>query len=239
MEPNKNNIFIIGDSHVTFFERAGFMRSHWTGPIHIVTIYQLLQHGLMLGGLKEQLSKSDHFVNVGVFPWQCPSGVYDVPNISEGDVVLFSFGFNDIQKNIYKYAASNPKDEILKLIHGYIDLLIQYKNKYKITCIPCSIPPNPSIQTNHISGPMKYGIGGEFEANGSCDERNTYTLYANDRLRKSCAKINLQFFDLYNEISDADGFLKKEYTEDYVHLRHDNAQLNDLIQTKLKTLLNQ
>ena len=86
--------YVIGDSHSTFFDQAGILKSHWTGPIHVATIYQLLKKGLDLSTIKDSLAKSDHFVNLGVFKWQCPSGVYDIPNIKSGDYVLFCFGFN-------------------------------------------------------------------------------------------------------------------------------------------------
>lgn len=225
----------VGDSHVTFLERAGLMRSHWLGPLNAVTIYKLLELNLDICSLTESLANSAHYVNVGVYPWQCPSGIYDVPNVKEGDEVVFSFGFNDIQKNVHKYAAQNPKDEILKLIVGYVDLLKQYESKYKITCIVLSIPPNPAPAIN--SGNYLYGIGGEFDAHGTSEQRDMYTQYANERLRKSCAKAGLKFLYIYDVISDSSGFLKKEYTEDFVHLRHDNLELVGKIRAKIAELL--
>ncbi len=225
------NIIAVGDSHVTFLERAGFMRSHWMGPLYVVTIYKLLESGLNLYSLKESLADSPHYINVGVYPWQCPSGRYDVPSVKSGDIVVFSYGFNDVQKNINKYASADPKKEIERLISGYVSLLKEYENKYNITCIPLSIPPNPAPAINN--GTHLYGIGGEFEAHGTSEERNMYTHHANETLKEACDKNGLNFLYIYDEISCDEGFLKKEYTEDFVHLRHDNQQLLEKIKDKI------
>lgn len=187
------NLISIGDSHVTFLERAGIMRSHWLGPLNCVTIYQLLKQNLELDKLTQLLRDSAHYKNVGVYPWQCPNGVYDVPNVQPGDKVIFSFGFNDVQKNINKYAAANPKDEILKLVHGYVDLLKLYEIKYKISCIPMRLPPNPAPRENKSYGHYLYGIGGEFDAHGTTEERNFYTQYTNATLKKQCEKTGCNF----------------------------------------------
>ena len=77
------------------------MASHWTGPLHKATIFQLLKLGLDLNKIKEELNNSEHFLKVGPPKWKCPDGVYSTPNIKLGDNVFFSYGYNDIQKNIY------------------------------------------------------------------------------------------------------------------------------------------
>ena len=108
----KGELFAIGDSHSIFFDQAGIMKSHWTGPIHVVTIYQLLKFGLNLDGLQQKLASSDHYTHIVPMPWQCPSGKYDVPNIRNKDYVVFCFGFNDIQKNIHKYGPGSKSVKI-------------------------------------------------------------------------------------------------------------------------------
>ena len=82
-------LFVVGDSHALFFAQSGIMKSHWTGPIHVATIYQLLKWGLNFYNLQEELAVSAHYVNIGSNPWQCPSGKYDVPNIKSGDWFFF------------------------------------------------------------------------------------------------------------------------------------------------------
>lgn len=228
-------MYIIGDSHATFFDQADIMRSHWTGPIHTATIYQLLKKGLNLNTIREDLARSDHFVNIGVFPWQCPSGIYDIPNIKEGDIVFFSFGFNDVQKNVYKYARDNYDNEIYNLINEYLLLLKDYENKFKIKCIPYSIPPNPSPSDPGASGVFSFGANGDFSTEGSSKERNIYTKYANKLLDDLSEKYELDFFNVYDEISDNEGFLKKEYSTDYIHL---DCNKDQYIVNKMRSLIN-
>jgi len=227
--------FAIGDSHSTFFEQSGIMKSHWLGPINTATIYQLLSRDLDLYSLKEILATSDHYVNVGAAKWQFPDGIYTTENIKQNDIVIFCYGFNDIQKNINKYAANSYKEEIAGLIHKYLKLLKEYEKRFKITCIPCSIPPNTSPKPEGVIGNFSYGISGDFSTNGTSEERHSYNVYGNKIIKESCISYGLKFLNLYDIISDPNGFLKKEYTTDYVHLQWDNKELVD----KIKKLLDE
>ena len=226
--------FAIGDSHSTFFEQSGIMKSHWTGPIHTATIYQLLEKGLNIYNLREDLATSEHYVKVGAARWQFPDGVYITSNIQEGDTVFFCYGFNDIQKNINKYAAASYESEIDKLIDGYLKLLKVYEIKFKIKCIPCSIPPNPSPKPEGIIGNFHYGISGDFSTTGTSEERHSYNLYTNKVMQKLCNVYDLRFLNIYDTISDDMGFLRKDYTTDYIHLQWDNIELVN----KIKELKN-
>lgn len=220
----------IGDSHVTFLERAGLMRSHWTGPLNIVTIYKLLDVGLDLSSLSEQLAVSPHFVNNGVMPWQCPSGKYDVPNIKPGEEVFYSFGFNDVQKNIFKYHRLLPMQEIDNLVTGYVLFVKEHIRAFKIEPAVMAIPPSPA--PSETSGKYKHGLCGEFEAHGSDPERWLYTRYMNIMLEHECSKNRIKFVNIYEDLTH-DGYFKKEYTEDLVHLRHDNKELIEKVKSKL------
>ncbi len=230
-------LFSIGDSHSIFFEQGGIMASHWTGPIHIATIYLLLKEGLNIDNLQSDLAKSDHYTKIGMPPWKGNNPTYSTPNIQPGDAVFFWFGFNDIQKNVHKYAAEDPETEIYNLISGYLLLLKEYEEKYKITCIPCSIFPNPAPSENKLVVDSFYGICGDFSTTGTIEQRNRYTKYANIILIDLCKKYNLKFFNIYPEITDVQGFLKKEYSTDYIHLDPHNPALvekmNDAIQLRI------
>jgi lysophospholipase L1-like esterase len=223
------SLFAVGDSHSSFFEHAGLMKSHWMGPTHTATIYQLLKRDLDIYNLQEALAKSDHYVNIGVPLWKCPSGKYDTPNIKENDTVIFCYGFNDMQKNIHKYAEATYETEISQLLNDYILRLKDYEIKYKIQCIPCSIPPNPSPKIFDAPGEHEFGISGDFQTSGTSEQRLSYNLFANRVLAGLCNTHNLKFLNLYNEITDSEGFLKKEYTADYIHLDPVNTVLIEKI----------
>ncbi len=218
-------LFSIGDSHCIFFEQAGIMPSHWTGPLHIATIYLLLEKGLNVCNLKEDLAASTHYTKIGMPPWKGSNPIYSTPNIHEGDTVFFWYGFNDMQKNIHKYHPDDPEKEIYNLMYNYILLLKGYESAYKITCIPCNIFPNPSPSPSKLFVDSYYGFCADFNAEGSHEQRNSYTKYANKILEELCEKNNLKFFNIYNEITDQEGFLKKEYSTDYIHLDPHNIDL--------------
>lgn len=228
--------FAIGDSHSLFFEQSGFMKSHWLGPIHTATIYQLLKLGLDMFNLQQLLAKSNHYVNIGVPQWQSKTGTYNTNNIKTDDRVIFCFGFNDVQKNIYEHAKDNPEIEIDRLLNEYILLLKEYELRYKIRCIPCSISPNPSLKIEEATGNFTYGINGDFSTSGTSEERNHYTIYANSVLKRLCAQHDLMFLNIYDDISDTDGFLRKEYTRDYVHLDHTNLDVVEIIKNKIQLI---
>lgn len=230
-------LFSIGDSHSIFFEQSGIMLSHWTGPIHIATIYQLLEKGLNICNLQEDLAASDHYTKIGIPPWKGESKTYNTTNIQAGDTVLFWFGFNDMQKNINKYAANDYETEIYRLIKGYILLLKEYELKYKITCIPCSIFPNPSPSESPLTVADYYGISGDFNTTGSPAQRNTYTKHANEIIRYLCSKHHLKFFDLYEGITDENGFLNKEFSTDYIHLDPHNYVLVEKMKMVIKLFI--
>lgn len=226
---------IVGDSHATFFEKVGIMESHWMGPTHTATIFQLLKLGLELDKLQEALRASDHFVNVGVPKWKCPDGVYNTPNIKSGDTVFFSYGYNDMQKNIYLHAKENPEVEIDRLLYVYIELLNGYQAKYGIKCVVCSIPPNPAPREGG-NGKFDYGIGGEFRAEGPDTDRDFYTRHANRKLKQLCTIHGMDFVDLYNGMYDKDGFLLKQFTTDYVHLTETNPELIDRMRSIIESV---
>ncbi len=229
-------LFAVGDSHSTYFEQAGLMKSHWCGPIHVATIYQLLKKGLNLHGLREQLATSEHYVKCGGAPWQFPNGIYETPNITPGDTVLFCYGFNDMQKNIYKYAGPTYIREIDDLLVGYFSLIKEYAYKYQITPIILSIPPNPI--PGEIKIDNRYGLCADFHTTGSSEKRHIYNLYANNVIALLCDAhhYNFKFLNLYEDIADADGFLRRDYTGDGVHLEWNIEPVKKIIEAKIDSL---
>lgn len=223
------NIFAIGDSHADFFAQVGLLKSHWLGPLHIATMYKLLEHKPNLSNLREDLIVSDHYRNIGVPAWKSDdAGIYNTPNINPGDLVIFSFGYNDVQKNIHKHAAANWQSEISGLVERYLLLLKYYESAHGIKCVPCSIPPNPSVAESGATGQFSYGINGDFSTSGTSGEREMYTKYANNILAESCPRYTLPFLNIYDTIVDDYGFINKCYTEDFVHLHKDKSA--DIIQ---------
>ena len=150
------NIFAIGDSHSIFFWNSEIIKEHWVSFAGLpLTWYQLINRGLDIYNIGTKLGNG-----------------HEKYNIKSGDFVLFCYGWNDIQKNIYKYAKDNYKLEIERLINKYGELLKNYKNKYNITPIIQNIMPNPLKESISI--------------NGDANVRNMYIKYANKYLSKYC-----------------------------------------------------
>jgi len=202
-------IFAIGDSHSIFFWNSEIIKEHWVSFAGLpLTWYQLINRGLDLYNVGTKLG-NDH----------------EKYNIKSGDCVLFCYGWNDIQKNIYKYAKNNYKTELESLINKYGELLINYKNKYNITPIVQNIMPNPLKESTSI--------------NGDADTRNMYIKYANQYLFNYCKDNDILFFDVYDLVADEKGYLKNIYTKDKIHLDYDNMFLRKTIDNKLINLVNQ
>lgn len=228
--------FAIGDSHSVFFGQSGLTQCHWTGAIGKATIYQILKQGLDIFSLRQEIIHSEHTRECGYMPWQTPNSnpvaannYYIVPNIKEGDEVIFCFGYNDIQKNINKYHKDNVLVEINRLIDGYINLILIYNIKPYIS----SIAPNPRI--SEIDGKYLHGIFGDFEVQGSDTMRLIYTLNFNMILEKKCKENNIKFLDMYADLNEG-RYIKKEYTTDGVHLDYSNKELVEKIRIKLEKL---
>ena len=226
--------FAVGDSHVAFFAQSNLTKSYWMGCTYTATIYQLLEKGLNIFNLKEEVLNSAHYIDIGIPDWQCTNGIFNTPNIDINDEIIFCYGFNDIQKNIYKYSKENPEGTLNFLLEGYIRTISRYIHFYKIKCSVLSIPPVPL--PSPIEGKYNNGIFGDFEALGSDEERIEYTKYANKILENLCIKNDIKFINIYNIISDDNGFIKKEYTTDYVHLDSSNIELKNKISERLSAL---
>lgn len=53
---------------------------------------------------------------------------------------------------------------------------------------------------------------------GSDEERNTYVLYFNKRLKEKCIEYGFHFFDIYDHYTDEEGFLRRDLSDGNVHI---------------------
>ena len=203
-------IFAIGDSHTIFFYNSMKIKEHWFYyNVEIkhnmpLTIYSLLQNGLDIYNIGNNLGNG-----------------HELYNIKSNDFVVMFFGFNDVQRNINLHAANRWKDEIEYLINMYIENVLYLKNKYNIIPIVSCIYPNPR--------PCAQGQN----SMGSLEERKIYTIYANELLKSLCTKERISYFDIYDFITDENGFIKQEFTSDNIHLDYNNKFLREFIDGKI------
>ena len=53
---------------------------------------------------------------------------------------------------------------------------------------------------------------------GTDEERKQYVLYFNKKLKEKCIENNYIFFDIYNNYTDENGFLRKNLSDGNVHI---------------------
>lgn len=202
-------VFAVGDSHTIFFYNSMKIKEHWVYQSNIpLTIYRLLQEGLDIYNLGNLLGNG-----------------HEKYNIKNGDYVIFYYGFNDIQKNINIYAENRWREEIEHLFTKYIEYIVLLKQKYDITPIIPSIYPNP----------LPEALGQN--SNGSYDERKMYVLEANKILKDCCQEHNVLYLDIYDIITDDNGFIRREYTTDFIHLDYNNSDIRKIVETLIFKLI--
>ena len=146
-------------------------------------------------------------------------------NIGVGDYVIFYYGFNDIQRNIDIHAKNTWKEEIDCLFTNYVEYIVSLREKYGIIPIIPSVYPNPLPEAEGQN------------PSGFYDERKKYTLKANKLLKEYCQKNCILYLDIYDTITDDNGFIKNEYTKDYIHLDYNNDCIRNIVETQIFDLI--
>lgn len=136
-------------------------------------------------------------------------------NINDGDTIIFSLGEIDCRCHIQKYITDMVKYETIidNIIYNYfeaIKLNLTIANiKLKNICIFNIVPP---VQKDTVVENSDYPFLGTDE------ERKTYVLYFNKKLKEKCIENNFIFFDIYDNYCDKNGYLIKDLSDGHVHI---------------------
>ena len=138
-------------------------------------------------------------------------------NIKDGDTIVFSLGEIDCRCHIHKHITDTItyQDIINDIVDNYIEAIdlnvITSQLKLKNICVYNVVPPIQRYNT--WENP-------EYPYLGTDEERKNYVLYFNERLKAKCMEKDYKFFDIYHNYIDENGFLRKDLSDDNVHIRN-------------------
>jgi hypothetical protein len=95
--------------------------------------------------------------------------------------------------------------------------------KLKNVCVYNVVPPVQRHNTHENPGQPYLG---------SDEERKSYVLYFNKKLKEKCVENNYIFFDVYDKYTDDNGFLRKDLSDGCVHIS-DGVHLTNFINENL------
>ena len=135
--------------------------------------------------------------------------------ICKGDTIVFCLGEIDCRCHIHKHITDTItyKDIITVIVDNYFEAIelnvTTSQLNLKNVCVYNVVPPI-----------KKEGMweNQSFPFLGTDEERKTYVLYFNERLKQKCVEYGYVFFDIYDHYVDANGFLKKELSDGNVHI---------------------
>lgn len=135
--------------------------------------------------------------------------------INKNDVVIFCFGEIDCRCHVFKHITENKsyKNIIDELTDKYLSSIKNCMKEInaKITSVFNVVPP-----VNKFNTPENQ----DYPYLGKDEERKSYVLYFNEKLKEKCKEYGYNFFDVYNHYSDDDGFLRKEFSDGNVHIKN-------------------
>jgi len=197
-------VHFIGDSHTAAFEfQPGFIVHH---------IGQATAHNLA----KEESSSDSRKLF-----WKVLSGIN-----KKRDLVVAVFGEIDSRIHFYyQFRKNNGKIPIEKLmentIANYFSVLMEAREKgYDVAVL--GIPP-ASAQENLYKYPFY----------GDAKTRSGINAKFNSMLAGACRENGFPFIDVYAASADGNGFIKKEFARDEVHL---NSMIVPAVRAQLEKI---
>jgi hypothetical protein len=136
-------------------------------------------------------------------------------NIKDGDTIVFCLGEIDCRCHIHKHITETTRyqDIINNIVDNYfeaIELNVSISQiKLKNVCVYNVVPPIQKYNT--LENP-------EYPYLGTDEERKQYALYFNEKLKEKCIEKEYIFFDIYNNYIDENGYLRKDLSDDSVHI---------------------
>lgn len=150
-------------------------------------------------------------------------------DINDGDVCIFCFGEIDCRCHIKKHITEDRSyqniidDMVLEYLET-VKLNIEKAGKSVRVFIYNVVPPSIEAEVSYVQP--------EFPFVGSDEERKSYTLYFNEKLKELCPKFGYTFFDVYDKYATEDGFMNRKLADANVHVR-DGSYLFEYIKENI------
>ena len=135
-------------------------------------------------------------------------------NIENKDILIFCYGEIDCRCHVKKHVNKNISyqkiiDNIINKYFSIIKLNIEISKLDVTVCVYNVPPPVHGFKVEHSFGFI-----------GTDNERKQYHLYFNNKLKEKCEEYGYIFFDIYDKYCDDKGFLKKELSDNNLHIKN-------------------
>lgn len=150
--------------------------------------------------------------------------------VRNNDTLIFCLGEIDCRCHIHKHVSeTNTYQSIIDaIVSNYMDAIElnirESRLSFKHVCVFNVVPPIQKHNTDENP---------EYPYLGSDEERKTYVTYFNSKLKEKCKDYNFIFFDVYEKYADENGYLRKDLSDDNVHIR-DGRYLTEFIELYLR-----
>lgn len=157
----------------------------------------------------------------------------DIRNLfgtKDGDTIIFCFGEIDCRCHVHKHITEDYSYQMIidSMIDNYfeaIKLNIQVcETQFKNVCVFNVVPPVRKHTT--FENP-------NYPFRGTDEERLSYVLHFNKKAKEKCLEYGYVFFDVFDQYSDDDGFLREDKSDKHVHIQ-DGTHLNEFLQELIK-----
>jgi hypothetical protein len=160
-------------------------------------------------------------VNIALGPLLCYTFGIQKPRIcdhvpfKDGDTIIFCLGEIDCRCHIHKFITSEVTYQMIidNIVSNYMDSIELNTTdiSFKRICVYNVVPPIQRYNTAYENP--------EYPYLGTDDERKQYVLYFNKKIKEKCAEKKYMFFDVYDKYIDSNGFLRKDLSDDNVHIQ--------------------
>ena len=196
-----SQIFAIGDSHSIFFYNSMLIKEHWASENLPVTINKFLKIEFDIHHIGDILGNG-----------------HERYNIKSEDFVIFYYGYNDIQRNVYVHCQNDYASMLDEILLRYIQKIKLIESERNINPIVSCIYPIPRVGAVGV------------DIKGSDEVRIEYTKYANSKLLRLCEQFDIRYLNLYDKLVDTKGYIREEITNDLIHLDYNNEELRIIVE---------